>query len=629
MTERGLRKARSLVEQIGPGKIESQPWDVLCSAQWDHPDDVGLRARYAVFSAQRSGSGWLCDHLRQCGLGVPFEYFNPTFALRIGDRLGCIENGNFLYVERYIERLERLRARHGIFGTKLQPNQLRSISDQSDARAIALLRRFDKLILLRRRDRLLQAISLTRAHLTKQWHLYGDDPARIIEASDAVLFPMVRDRLAKIAEDERYMTELVSKLDPRAVRMLWYEELAEPPALESVAEWLWNALGGGAPRPAADRSLPLARKMDEAEARAIKARYLAVAGAASEARPAEPDGSLDDGFPPQPAAAAPLRRGRAGAAAPEALAHPPQRHDLPGAGTGISVGLDRAGAEMIERRHSFKKTGAGHNEILHRDALCSEQWDRPDEVGLRARYAVFSAQRTGSEWLCDYLRQCAIGVPFEYYNHGFMLQIADRLGCSLPGNFVFFRRYMSMLEPLRARHGIFGTKLQPDQLRTITAESDDRAVTMLRRFDRLVLLGRRDKFLQAISLARAHLTNQWQLYGGDDPVRLTVGDDVLFPMISERLSRVVNDDRYMSELVSGLDPDTVRLIWYEDLAEPGALEGVAQWLWDALGGGAPRPEPDRGLALAHKMDEAEAQAIKRRYLAFIEAGGDSKLDRPP
>jgi hypothetical protein len=73
----------------------------------------------------------------------------------------------------------------------------------------------------------------------------------------------------------------VSKLDPRAMRTLWYEELAEPAVLESVAEWLWNALGGGAPRPAADRSLPLARKMDEAEARAIKARYLAYAGAAS------------------------------------------------------------------------------------------------------------------------------------------------------------------------------------------------------------------------------------------------------------------------------------------------------------------------------------------------------------
>jgi Stf0 sulfotransferase len=284
---------------------------------------------------------------------------------------------------------------------------------------------------------------------------------------------------------------------------------------------------------------------------------------------------------------------------------------------------------MTDQRHVIERTGAGQNEVLRNDALCSEQWDRPDELGLRARYAVFSAQRTGSEWLCDYLRQCAIGVPFEYFNHGFMLQIADRLGCASPGNFVFVSRYISALEPLRARNGIFGTKLQPDQLRTISDRSDDRAVAALQHFDRLVLLGRRDKFLQAISLARAHLTNQWQLYGGDDPLGVTVGDDVLFPMIGERLARVVEDDRYMSELVSRLDPKTVRLVWYEDLTEPGALESVADWLWDALGGGAPRPEPDRSLALARKMDEAEAHAIKQRYLAFIEAGGDVRTDRPP
>ena len=270
-----------MLEQVGPGKIESLRWEILCSEQWDHPDDLGLRARYAVFSVQRTGSGWLCDYLRQCGLGVPFEYFNHAFASRIAERLGCLERGGLLHVGRCIARLEPLRARHGIFGTKLQPDQLRSMSAQSDARAIALLDRFDKLILLRRQDRLLQAISLARAHLTQQWQLYGDDPARGVDVDDEVLFPMIRDHLGKIANDERYMTELASKVDPRAVRTLWYEELAEPHALESIAEWLWNALGAGAPRPAPDRRLPLARKRDEAESRAIKARYLALVGTAS------------------------------------------------------------------------------------------------------------------------------------------------------------------------------------------------------------------------------------------------------------------------------------------------------------------------------------------------------------
>ncbi len=265
------------------------------------------------------------------------------------------------------------------------------------------------------------------------------------------------------------------------------------------------------------------------------------------------------------------------------------------------------------------QVGAGKSELLRLDALCSEEWDRPDNVALRARYAIFSAQRTGSEWLCDFLRQRAIGIPFEYFNHTHMMRIGARLGCVLAKDRIDIERYIALLEPLRSRHGIFGTKLQPDQLRTVSADSNDKAVAMLRRFDQVLLLRRRDRLLQAISLARAHLTNQWQLYGDDHAMAVTVGDDVLFRMIGERLAKIRDDDRYMAEIVGRLDPKAVRTLWYEDLSVPGALESIADHLWDALGGSAPRPEPDPSLALARKINEAEGHAIKERYLAFIGA----------
>jgi hypothetical protein len=91
-------------------------------------------------------------------------------------------------------------------------------------------------------------------------------------------------------------------------------------------------------------------------------------------------------------------------------------------------------------------------------------------------------------------------------------------------------------------------------------------------------------------------------------------------MIAERLVKLGRDDIYMSELATRLDPKATREVWYEDLSDLGAVEDIATWLWNGLGGGAPRPEADRTIALGRKLDEAEARAIKRRFLASADAG---------
>ena len=267
--------------------------------------------------------------------------------------------------------------------------------------------------------------------------------------------------------------------------------------------------------------------------------------------------------------------------------------------------------------NGLEQVGAGKNELMTVDALCSEQFDRPDDLGVCARYAVFSAQRTGSGWLDDFLRQRGLGIPFEYFNHAHMPRIAARLGCMLASQSVDLERYIALLEPLRAKHGVFGTKLQPDQLRTISAGSDAKAVSLLRRFDQVLWLRRRDTLLQAISLVRAHLTNQWHLYGDDRAVGIAAGDELLFPMIGERLAKIDEDNQYMAGLVGNLDPKAVRMLWYEDLLAPGALDAIANELWEALRGAAPRPVHVREIAVARKLDETEAQAVKQRYLRFI------------
>jgi LPS sulfotransferase NodH len=196
-----------------------------------------------------------------------------------------------------------------------------------------------------------------------------------------------------------------------------------------------------------------------------------------------------------------------------------------------------------------------------------------------------------------------------------MHQIAARLGCALPDRRINIVRYVSLLETKRTRNGVFGTKLQPDQLKTISVQDIAAARAWLSRFDRIVLLRRQDKLLQAISLTRAHLTNQWQLYGDDRQIPIGCRDDVLFPMIADRLGKIHQDERFMMALTAGLDPRSVRLAWYEELSQPAALAATAEWLWTAAGHGKLPPEPRGGQRLPLKMDDSEARAIKARFLA--------------
>ena len=227
-----------------------------------------------VFASQRTGSTWLSSYLLQQGIGVPFEYFNPLFLMSIGARLGCMLAETRIDIVSYIDRLQRLRSRHGLFGTKLQPDHLRMITVGDAAGALSMLRGFDKVVVLRRADRLRQAISLARARLTDQWQLYGDDRALGVPCDDDALFGEIDDALEKIQGDERYIAELAAGLRPEAVRAQWYEELSEPGVLEATADWIWAAVGDAAQRPVPDPTLDLPRKMEEAGLDQIEQRYL-------------------------------------------------------------------------------------------------------------------------------------------------------------------------------------------------------------------------------------------------------------------------------------------------------------------------------------------------------------------
>jgi LPS sulfotransferase NodH len=163
---------------------------------------------YLVCATQRSGSTLLCELLRATEVaGVPDEYFetlrstglarqprqyfeDPTvrdIAVRLSPTLpGRPEQpGDFEGWFRYV--LERGTTRNGVFGAKMMWNYLDEfkmrMGEIPGLGDLTFIERLDavfprlKLIFMRRRDKVAQAVSLWRAIQTQQWRTEAESDA--------------------------------------------------------------------------------------------------------------------------------------------------------------------------------------------------------------------------------------------------------------------------------------------------------------------------------------------------------------------------------------------------------------------------------------------------------------------
>jgi LPS sulfotransferase NodH len=246
--------------------------------------------------------------------------------------------------------------------------------------------------------------------------------------------------------------------------------------------------------------------------------------------------------------------------------------------------------------------------------LLSSERDVGDGSAPRLKYAVLSLPRTGSEFLCASLRRRGIGVPLEYLG---MSSIAARLGCLDEAGNTPLGPYF---EPLYARrttpNGIFGIKLHPGHLRSFAHDSVDAAADFFYHFDRVLVLQRRDKLLQAISLVRAQLTLQFHAFSGDADRRLTQPDVALFEPIAAELAKIIQDERYIARVVALVDPKKVTRLWYEELSEI-TIEETAATLAAGAGLSGPLAQPHAGHALPRRGNTEEALTLKQRFLAYL------------
>jgi LPS sulfotransferase NodH len=249
-------------------------------------------------------------------------------------------------------------------------------------------------------------------------------------------------------------------------------------------------------------------------------------------------------------------------------------------------------------------------EKRYKERLRSPEWDVGDGTAPRLQYVLLSLPRTGSEWLCASLRQRGIGVPMEYLT---ALDLAQRLGSGDQEGNIRVPTYFAQLHAARTTpNGVFGLKLHPLHLKALSSGDELRAAEALGRFDRIIVLRRRDRLLQAISLARALFTGQFHIVPGDTPCPLTEADGPLFREIATQLVSLLDDERYVDRVVARVDPLKVPTLWYEDLTDT-AIDALAADL--APGGSAAPPHADHGLP--RRGDAAEALGIKQRFLSYI------------
>lgn len=206
---------------------------------------TAVKLRYLICSTARCGSNMVGDFLHATGLaGDPLEYLNGRFMAGFLRSKGLAPTHR-LDVGHYLTEIEHRRTSpNGCFGMKMHFEHLQAVFSRDMSRSVAFLRRFQKFILLRRRDKLAQAVSLHRARVTQLW---TSDDARFLPADDPRLHRQVKfDPVALsralsdiVAQEEGWARTLIKAELPFDV--FWYEDLVSD--FEQAGAELLGSLG--------------------------------------------------------------------------------------------------------------------------------------------------------------------------------------------------------------------------------------------------------------------------------------------------------------------------------------------------------------------------------------------------
>jgi LPS sulfotransferase NodH len=252
-------------------------------------------------------------------------------------------------------------------------------------------------------------------------------------------------------------------------------------------------------------------------------------------------------------------------------------------------------------------------------ALNLAQHDLLPPKAPKLRYLVLSPQRTGSNYLCR--RLCNVrgrfGLPSEYLNPQSTRMIVPRILPGLPfDKMPPLGRYMDAIERIRTTEdGMFGIKVQPEQLRGYTGRDPKPALDFISRFNQLVLITRRDKLGQAISGAIAQVTQKW-FNDGSTPELNARQRQSIMPLIAKNLARYMDEEQFIQAMGRQSGRPLLRVV-YEDIEADG--EAVFREVADFLSGGsAGELTEDGGLPTPEKTGGELAAELRAMFLDRVQ-----------
>jgi len=207
------------------------------SPERDFPVVTPVAKRYAILSSPRSGSTLLGRALYETKLaGDPQEYFNPPLLALEREQTGNAT----LSLNAFMRAMEARRtSANGVFGMKMHYSQLLGVlrARKPNENVIAYLRKFDKLIWMRRRDRIRQAISQAVGMRTNVW---SSEDSRFERDPQVNIHPYACIRaLNAVCQEDAGWQQLVKGANLE-VHEVWYEDLVSDyePQLRGVLRHL-------------------------------------------------------------------------------------------------------------------------------------------------------------------------------------------------------------------------------------------------------------------------------------------------------------------------------------------------------------------------------------------------------
>jgi LPS sulfotransferase NodH len=258
----------------GGKRKDLTPGQELYRARHDLPE-AATAFRYLIFSSQRTGSNYLCRRL--CNVkdrfGLPSEYLHPKAIAMMGQRvLPDAKQDEKVALGKYLRSLERVRTTaDGAFGMKVQPMQILTLVQKDRKSLLNFIGRFDRIVLMTRRDKLGQAISGAIAAQTGKWFDDGKEP-ELDAAQAASLFPVIAQNLVRYIEEERLILDIGRSVTKPLLR-IEYEEIEQdgPAAFNGLVDFL---TGGKAVELIEEDSLPVTEKPPGKLAKELRKRFL-------------------------------------------------------------------------------------------------------------------------------------------------------------------------------------------------------------------------------------------------------------------------------------------------------------------------------------------------------------------